>query len=85
MAQDRDGLLFRYEGKMIGMEMLPKEILGSSSKDGSRFWISYLRVGELFFYKGGWYKVEINKLEKRGGQEAYTFYASTEKLIVREE
>ncbi len=84
MEYSKDGILFRFEGKMLGLEMLPKELLGSR-EGGTRFWISYLRVGELFCWKDAWYKVEVNKLVESGSLQSYTFYASSEKIIVREE
>jgi hypothetical protein len=81
-----DGLLIRYEGKYLGNELLPREVLGPSPSGNVRFWTSYLRVGELFHYKGCWYQVKINKLTGiTDSIQSYLFFATPERSILREE
>ena len=70
-----DGLLFQFEGKQIGIDQIPRESFGIYGEKNIRFWTSYLRTGELFFWKNSWYRVAINKLENFGEFQKYTFFA----------
>ena len=71
-----NGLLFQFEGKKVGTDQFPRELLGIYGEKEVRFWTSYLRPGELFFWKNCWYRVVTNKLEELGGIQKYTFFAS---------
>jgi len=81
-----NGLLFRYEGRYMGTDMLPREILGPHPSGHVRFWTSYLREGELFNYQGYWYQVKVNKLVQVSDLiQKYTFFAVPEPRQIREE
>ncbi len=81
-----NGLLIRYEGRYVGTDFLPREILGPSPKVQPRFWTSYLRVGELFVYNGYWYQVKVNKLQNISDTvQKYVFFAVPERYQIREE
>lgn len=83
---DGNGLLFRFEGRFMGIEPLPRAVYGSVPYSDSRFWISYLRVGELFVWKESWYQVVINKMENINDQvQSYVFFAIPESGHLREE
>ena len=71
-----DGLLFQFEGKQVGIDQIPRESFGIYGEKHIRFWTSYLRPGELFFWRNSWYMVVINKLEKIGEFHKYTFFAN---------
>jgi len=71
-----NGLLFQFEGKKVGTDQFPRELLGIYGEKEVRFWTSYLRPGELFFWKNCWYRVVTNNLEELGGIQKYTFFAS---------
>ncbi len=70
-----NGLLFQFEGKKVGTDQFPRELLGIYGEKEVRFWTSYLRPGELFFWKGGWFKVLVNRLEDFGNSQKYFFFA----------
>ncbi|NBO17502.1 MAG: hypothetical protein EBV07_01260 [Proteobacteria bacterium] len=81
-----NGLLFRFEGRYIGADLLPREILGPTPYDQVRFWTSYLRIGELFVYNGHWYQVKVNRLiNVSDSVQRYVFFAVPERYQIREE
>lgn len=81
-----NGLLFRFVGRFMGSELLPREIYGLEPSTESRFWTSYLRAGEFFIWQGYWYQVVVNRLDNVSDLvQRYIFYAVPENFPIREE